>query len=73
MTDGPFEPGDLRVYYSGNERYHIGIATTSEEAIHASGQSKLVEESIVTNPKGPFEAVRVIAAESLLKALELRG
>lgn len=67
-ADQDFEPGDWRLYYA-NGRIHIGIATASQEAVHASGLTNVVEQSVVENPKGPFEAVRVIAAKSLLKVL----
>jgi hypothetical protein len=63
------QPGDLRLYYSSNGRIHIGIATEKQAAVHASGLTKRVEESIVTDPSGSFEAVRAIAIDSLYKII----
>jgi hypothetical protein len=72
-VDKEFEPGDVRLYYSHNNRIHLGIATSTEQAIHASGLTSLVEQSIVTDPSGSFEATRVIAAQSLFAALKSRA
>jgi hypothetical protein len=69
-TDEDFKAGDLRLYYSTNNRIHLGIGTSEQEVIHASGLTNIVEESVVTDSSGSFEAVRVIAAESLLKILK---
>ncbi|HSW91663.1 MAG TPA: NlpC/P60 family protein [Candidatus Saccharimonadales bacterium] len=71
-VDKEFEPGDIRLYYSHNNRIHLGIATSTEQAIHASGLTNAVERSIVVDPSGSFEATRVIAAQSLFATLKNR-
>jgi hypothetical protein len=71
-TDEDFEPGDLRLYDAAKNRFHLVIATSTQEVIHASGLTNIVEESIVTSPSGSFEAVRVVTAESLSKAVMAR-
>lgn len=63
-------PGDFRLYYSSGNRIHLGIAASAQEVIHASGLTRVVEEGIVTDPSGSFEAVRTIAIESLLRLLK---
>ncbi|HJP81263.1 MAG TPA: NlpC/P60 family protein [Candidatus Saccharimonadales bacterium] len=60
-----FEPGDIRLFYSHNGRIHLGIATESEEVVHASGLTGIVEKSVVTDPSGSFEAVKTIPATRL--------
>lgn len=62
--------GDFRLYYSSGNRIHLGVVTSAQEVIHASGLTKVVEEGIVTDPSGSFEAVRAIAVESLVKLLK---
>jgi hypothetical protein len=71
-TEEKFEPGDLRLFYSAKNRIHMGIATSTQEVIHASGLTNTVEESMVTDPTGSFAAERVVALRSLLKVLALR-
>lgn len=63
------EPGDIRLYTSGDARIHLGIATTEEEAIHASGISKLVEEGEVIAIGGSFTSIRRISVDCLLSNL----
>lgn len=65
------EPGDFKLYYLGDNKIHIGVATDSEEAIHASGLTGIVERSVVINPKGEFEMVRAIAIDSLARIARL--
>lgn len=69
-TDEESRPGDFRLYYSAGNRIHLGVATSAQEVVHASGLTKVVEEGIVTDPSGSFEAVRTIAIDSLTRLLE---
>jgi len=70
-TEDDFAPGDFRLFYSPNGRIHIGVAMAGQEVIHASGKTNVVEESLVMDPSGSFEAVKVVALESLRRVLKM--
>lgn len=63
------EPGDLRLFYSPNGRIHLGVASETEEVVHASGLTNIVEKSVVVDPSGSFETVKTIPAERFLGIL----
>lgn len=71
--DAAFKPGDLRLYYSDTGRIHLGIATSTEKVVHASGLTNIVEESVVVDPSGSFEAIKTIATGTLLGVLMSRN
>lgn len=63
-SNEPFQPGDIRLFYNTNQTIHLGITTSNETVVHASGLSKIVEKSHVT---GQIETTRTITAEQLSK------
>ena len=68
-TDDPFEPGDWRLFYNSQNQTHLGIATETQKVVHASGITRIVEESMVEDPSGSFRAIRVVTIKSLLAVL----
>ncbi len=73
--DRDCEPGDIRLYISNNGYIHLGIATTLDKAIHASAESKKVEEGQikdveVTDMEDDFVVIRHVALDSLVSRVK---
>lgn len=63
-TDKPFEPGDVQFYYYEDGGVHMGISTMPDICVHASGRTRLVEESMAADGAPPIDQ-RAMAAETL--------
>jgi len=59
-----FEPGDVQFYYYEDGGVHLGISTMPDICVHASGKTRLVEESMAADGAPPI-AQRALAAEHL--------
>lgn len=68
-TDEGYEPGDWRLFYNTQNQTHLGIATETDEVVHASGITKIVEEGAVEDPSGSFRAIRIVTINSLIAVL----
>ena len=47
--DATFQLGDLRLYYSANGRIHLGVATSTEKVVHASGLTNKLGRVFIKN------------------------
>jgi hypothetical protein len=68
-TEEEHEPGDWKLFYNTKNQTHLGVATETDEVVHASGITKIVEEGIVEDASGSFRAIRVVTINSLIAAL----
>lgn len=63
-TEKQFEFGDVHFYYYDTGGVHMGVATSPDICVHASGKTQLVEESFAADGAPPI-AIRSLSAMHL--------